>query len=40
MLKDLHERLEKAARRAPDTMTEYHYEDCMQRIEEALDMED
>lgn len=40
MLKDLHEKLEKASRRAPDQMTEYHYEDCMNRIEEALDMED
>lgn len=40
MLKDLHEKLDKAARRAPDKMTKYHYEDCMQRIKEALDMED
>lgn len=40
MLKDLHADLKKAARRAPDKMTTYHYEDCMKRIEEALGMED
>jgi hypothetical protein len=40
MLKTLHADLKKAARRAPDKLTTYHYEDCMQRIEEALELED
>lgn len=39
-LKELHSTLEKAAKRAPDKLTRYHYEDCMHRIAEALDMED
>jgi hypothetical protein len=39
-LKELHDTLEKAAKRAPDKLTRYHYEDCVHRIAEALDMED
>lgn len=39
-LKELHATLKKSAKRAPDKLTKYHYEDCMKRIEEALDMED
>lgn len=40
MLKELHGDLKKASRRTSDKLTTYHYEDCMKRIEEALDMED
>lgn len=39
-LKALHKDLAKAAKRSDDIMTKYHYEDCINRIEQALDMED
>ena len=39
-LMDLHTELSKAAKKASDKMTRYHYNDCVKRIEKALDMED
>lgn len=39
-LMDLHKDLEKAAKKADDTMTRYHYQDCLNRIEKALEIED
>ena len=39
-LMELHKDLEKAAKKADDKMTKYHYEDCMQRIAKALELDD
>ena len=39
MLKELHSDLKKSYKRAGDKMSRYHLEDCMKRIEEALDMD-
>ena len=39
-LKKIHSSLKKAVKKADDDMTKYHYEDCIMRIEEALDMDD
>lgn len=39
-LKELHGDLEKASKKAGDRMSRFHYQDCLHRIEEALDMKD
>lgn len=39
-LMELHKDLEKAAKKADDKMTKYHYQDCQQRISTALGLED
>lgn len=39
-LMDLYNDMEKAAKKADDTLTKYHYQDCMMRIQQALDLED
>ena len=36
---ELHEALEKAAKRTDHKMTRYHYQDCARRISEALDLD-
>jgi hypothetical protein len=38
-LMELHKDLEKAARKADDNLSKYHYLDCAKRISDALDME-
>ncbi|MCB0666669.1 MAG: zinc-dependent metalloprotease, partial [Saprospiraceae bacterium] len=37
---ELHADLKKQARKSSDRMTKFHFEDCMMRIEKALDLED
>ncbi|MCB0686139.1 MAG: zinc-dependent metalloprotease [Saprospiraceae bacterium] len=39
-LNDLYTMLKKSSKKSSDRMTRFHYEDCMKRIEEALDLED
>jgi hypothetical protein len=38
-LKSMHKQLKSAAKKSNDDLTKYHYEDCMIRIAEALDMD-
>ncbi|NND32386.1 MAG: zinc-dependent metalloprotease [Saprospiraceae bacterium] len=39
-LTELHDDLKKQSRRTSDSMTKFHYQDCVKRIEAALDIED
>jgi hypothetical protein len=39
-LMELHEALEKGAKKASDKLTKYHYQDCLKRVEKALEIED
>ncbi|MBK8504640.1 MAG: zinc-dependent metalloprotease [Saprospiraceae bacterium] len=40
MLKEVHADLKKLIKRTPDRLTKFHYQDCLKRIEKALEMED
>lgn len=39
-LKELHKELKKQARRSDDRLSKFHYEDCLMRIKQALDLEE
>ncbi|GAB5553448.1 MAG: zinc-dependent metalloprotease [Saprospiraceae bacterium] len=39
-LMELHEQLEKGAKKASDKLTKYHYQDALNRIERALELDD